>query len=74
LPRTSRWSTCVRKDGGHFIGAEAVRGESCTPLADQFYGERGGRLRDPFGQEWMLSTRLENLTATEIAARATAQP
>jgi len=20
------------------------------PLADQFYGERGGRLRDPFGQ------------------------
>ena len=42
------------------------------PLADQFYGERGGRLRDPFDQEWMLSARLQKLTAAEIAARAPA--
>ena len=42
------------------------------PLADQFYGERGGRLIDPFGQEWMLSARLEKLTAAEISARAQA--
>lgn len=28
------------------------------PLADHFYGERGGRLRDPFGQQWMLSQRI----------------
>jgi uncharacterized glyoxalase superfamily protein PhnB len=42
-------------------------------LADQFYGERGGRLKDPFGQEWMLSSRLEKLTAAEIAARASRQ-
>jgi PhnB protein len=27
-------------------GAEVI-----YPLADQFYGERGGRLRDPFGQQ-----------------------
>ena len=40
------------------------------PLADQFYGERGGRVKDPFDQEWMLSARLEKLTAAEIAARA----
>lgn len=31
--------------------------EVLMPLADQFYGERGGRLRDPFGQQWMLSQR-----------------
>ena len=49
------------------VGAGA---EVLHPLADQFYGERGGRLRDPFGQEWMLSARLERLTAAEIAARA----
>jgi uncharacterized glyoxalase superfamily protein PhnB len=42
------------------------------PLTDQFYGERGGRLKDPFDQEWMLSARLEKLTAAEIAARAPA--
>ena len=40
------------------------------PLADQFYGERSGRLRDPYNQEWMLAARLESLTADEIAARA----
>jgi len=34
------------------------------------YGERGGRLRDPFGHQWMLSQRLEILTAAEIAERA----
>jgi len=48
-------------------GAEVVH-----PLADQFYGERGGRIQDPFGQQWMLSARLEKLSAAEIAARAPA--
>lgn len=46
-------------------GAQVVH-----PLADQFYGERGGRVQDPFGQQWMLSARLEKLTAAEITARA----
>jgi len=34
-------------------GAEII-----FPLEDHFYGERGGRLRDPFGQQWMLSQRI----------------
>lgn len=46
-------------------GAEVV-----YPLADQFYGERGGRLRDPFGQQWMLSQRTEQLTLEEMKRRA----
>ena|ERR1700691_1837575 len=32
--------------------------EEINPLVDQFYGERGGRLRDPFGQQWMLSQQI----------------
>lgn len=32
-------------------GAEIV-----YPVADQFYGARGGRIRDPFGHEWILQT------------------
>ena len=40
------------------------------PLADQFYGERGGRLRDPFGQQWMLSQRIEQLSREEMERRA----
>jgi PhnB protein len=43
--------------------------EVMYPLADQFYGERGGRLRDPFGQQWMLSTRTEELSADELERR-----
>ena len=39
------------------------------PLADHFYGERGGRLEDPFGQQWMLSSRTEIVSAAELAAR-----
>jgi PhnB protein len=50
------------------VGAGA---EIVYPLADQFYGERGGRVRDPFGQQWMLSQRIEELSAEEIERRAT---
>jgi PhnB protein len=53
--------------------ATAAGAQILHPLADQFYGERSGRLRDPFGQEWTLSTRLEKLTADEIAARMPTQ-
>jgi PhnB protein len=39
------------------------------PLADQFYGDRGGRLRDPFGHQWMLSTHIEDVDRDELARR-----
>jgi PhnB protein len=48
-------------------GAEVI-----YPMADQFYGERGGRLRDPFGHQWMLSRVTEALSADEIARRGAA--
>jgi PhnB protein len=46
-------------------GAEVI-----YPLADQFYGERGGRVRDPFGQQWMLSQHIEDVSAEEMSRRA----
>jgi len=52
------WDRAVR------AGAEIL-----YPLADQFYGERGGRLGDPFGNEWMLASRIETLSADEMATR-----
>ena len=39
----------------HAVGSGA---QIIFPLANHFYGERGGRLRDPFGQQWMLSQRI----------------
>lgn len=52
--------------------AVAAGAEVIFPLADQFYGERGGRLRDPFGQQWMLSQRIEELSPEELERRAAA--
>jgi PhnB protein len=46
-------------------GAEVV-----FPLEDQFYGERGGRLRDPFGHQWMLSMVIEEVPPEEMERRA----
>jgi PhnB protein len=48
-------------------GAEVI-----YPLADQFYGERGGRIRDPFGQQWMMSQHIEDVPPDEMARRAAA--
>jgi PhnB protein len=43
--------------------------EVIFPLADQFYGDRGGRLRDPFGHQWMLSTHIEDVDRDELDRR-----
>jgi SAM-dependent methyltransferase len=36
------------------------------------YGERGGRLRDPFGQQWMMSQHIEDVSPQEMSRRAAA--
>ncbi len=40
------------------------------PVADMFWGDRYGKLADPFGHEWGLATHLEDLTPAEIGKRA----
>jgi PhnB protein len=52
--------------------AVAAGAEVIYPLEDQFYGERGGRLRDPFGQQWMMSQHIEDVSAEEMSRRAAA--
>jgi uncharacterized glyoxalase superfamily protein PhnB len=42
------------------------------PIADQPYGERGGRLTDPFGHQWMVACRTEDLTPEEVEERTRA--
>jgi PhnB protein len=49
--------------------AVAAGCEVIYPLADQFYGDRGGRLRDPFGHQWMLSTHIEDVPRDEMDRR-----
>jgi uncharacterized glyoxalase superfamily protein PhnB len=44
------------------------------PLAEMFWGERYGIVRDPFGHYWALCTRRELLAPDEVAARVPAGP
>ncbi|HEX4242099.1 MAG TPA: VOC family protein [Steroidobacteraceae bacterium] len=48
-------------------GAAVIR-----PLQDQFYGERSGTVRDPFGHEWLLGGHIEDVTPEEMQRRYTA--
>lgn len=47
-------------------GASVVR-----PLEDQFYGERTGTVRDPFGHEWLLGQHIESVSTGEMQRRYT---
>jgi uncharacterized glyoxalase superfamily protein PhnB len=42
------------------------------PVTDMFWGDRFGKVADPFGHEWGLATHTEDLTPEEIAKRAAA--
>ena len=42
------------------------------PPADEFYGERSCRIRDPFGHEWLLGHSIEDVTPQEMQRRYTA--
>ena len=48
-------------------GATVVRA-----LQNQFYGERSGTVRDPFGHEWLLGGQIETVTPEEMQRRYTA--
>jgi PhnB protein len=42
------------------------------PVADQFYGDRGGKFEDPFGHRWWIATRKEDISPEELHKRAAA--
>jgi len=44
------------------------------PVAEMFWGERYGIVRDPFGHRWALCTRREQLSPDEVADRVPAEP
>jgi PhnB protein len=40
------------------------------PVADMFWGDRYGRLTDPFGHSWSLATHKEDVNPEELRRRA----
>jgi len=53
-----------------WAAAVAAGCEVTMPIADQFWGDRYGHVRDPFGISWAIATRKEDLTPAEQQERA----
>ncbi|PNG24617.1 VOC family protein [Methylocella silvestris] len=51
-------------------GQEGLK--TLRPVADQFYGDRGGKFEDPFGHRWWIASHIEDLSTEEIRRRAAA--
>ena len=52
-----------------WVQAVAAGCEITMPIGDQFWGDRYGHLRDPFGINWAIATRKEDLTPEEVQQR-----
>ncbi len=50
-----------------FNQAVAAGAKVTMPLADMFWGDRYGKLTDPFGHEWSIATHKLDLTPEQIA-------
>lgn len=46
--------------------------EILRPVEDQFYGDRAGHFKDPFGHKWTFATHIEDLSPEEMNERAAA--
>lgn len=51
------------------VGAGAA---ATMPVADMFWGDRVGQVKDPFGYLWMIATHIQDLTNAEIRKGAEA--
>ena len=53
-----------------FAQAVAAGATVIMPLADMFWGDRFGKLRDPFGHEWSIAHHVRDVSPAEMAAAA----
>ena len=49
--------------------AVAAGAKLAIPVQDQFYGDRSGRLVDPFGHIWIIATHKEDVSTEELQKR-----
>jgi PhnB protein len=53
-----------------FNQAVSAGAKVTSPLADMFWGDRYGKLDDPFGHSWSLATHTEDVAPQEMAKRS----
>lgn len=52
-----------------FGQAVAAGATALMPPTDMFWGDRFGKLKDPFGHEWAMATHIEDVTPEEMQKR-----
>jgi len=52
-----------------FDKAVAAGCEVKFPVSDMFWGDRMGKLQDPFGYQWSIATHVEDVTPEEMGKR-----
>jgi len=52
--------------------AIAAGGKEVMPVAEMFWGDRAGHIKDPFGYQWMIATHTRDLSKDEIRKGAEA--
>jgi uncharacterized glyoxalase superfamily protein PhnB len=52
-----------------FQQALAAGAEVVMPLADQFWGDRYGIVKDPSGHQWSIGSHMEDLTPAQMQER-----
>ena len=52
-----------------FKKALAAGGAQVKAVENQFYGDRSGTLKDPYGFQWTLATHIEDVSQEEVARR-----
>ncbi len=68
---TSSLMIYVENADAAFDQAVAAGATAIRPVEDQFYGDRSGWVKDPFGHEWTLSTHIEDVSPEEMNRRMT---
>ncbi len=53
-----------------FKQAVEAGGTETMPVADQFWGDRAGSIRDPFGYSWMIATHKQDLNPEQTRKNA----
>lgn len=56
-------------DADKTLAAAVAAGAVVTmPLQDQFWGDRYGKVRDPFGHSWAIATHIKDMSHDEMMA------
>jgi PhnB protein len=59
----------VQDSDAVFARATEAGAKEIMPMTDMFFGAREGRVLDPFGNTWTISTLKEKLTRAEVQRR-----